>query len=78
MIPYPDQFKNSKKTLRDEIAISLPIEAFPTAGVSPVSIFLNISPPDNNDIVSQLNWRLEMEVAYRYKYANMMLAKRNL
>lgn len=67
-----------EKTLRDELAMSMPFESIPTLNnmetVQKVSKQLGLEWSD--DSVDQIRWSIEFQAAIRYMYADAMLKHR--
>ena len=71
--------ENSEKTLRDELAMSMPVELLPTINdlktIEEISAKLGIE-WDNDDTMAQIEWSLKYQAAIRYMYADAMLVTR--
>lgn len=71
-----------EKNLRDELAMSLPFDAIPTvsnqAGANALSDALGIGRLNiKGPVISQVEWTLKMQAAFRYAYADAMIAARS-
>jgi len=68
-----------EKTLRDEIAMSMPHEAVPVLNdiktINLISKKYNLTWNDNP--IDQIKWSMEYQAIIRYMYADEMLRKRN-
>ena len=71
-----------EKTLRDELAMSLPFDAIPTAtnqnGANDLSDALGIYRVNlSGPMIAKVEWTIKMQAAFRYAYADAMLAARS-
>lgn len=71
-----------EKNLRDELAMSLPFDAIPTVSdqqdVNDLSDALGIGRLNiKGPVISQVEWTLKMQAAFRYAYADAMIAARS-
>jgi hypothetical protein len=68
-----------EKTLRDELAMTMPVEAIPemknSAAIKIVAenYGLNYECFENNDLPGQIQFTLQYQAIIRYEYADMML-----
>lgn len=71
-----------EKNLRDELAMSLPFDAIPTVSdqesANDLSDALGIHRLNiKGPLIDQVEWTLKMQAAFRYAYADAMIAARS-